>query len=380
MTKQSKQPEKNYDVEEYKEISEKKTSKLGYFLLIMMVIFIIIVGQTIFQDLKRLPVKPDRPAGCVYGVVCSANLKNMRHVSAPYFTETDRKFQLDKKYNRIKPALENIVFLNEQIKSIKSQMNSEKVQLESLREEYGLGLLETIAEEEKVLINKPKIKDAITRLRNNILLLEKQMYTLENRRDAKIDNIVPELADIKQSYNEAIEYYENKDALYNLKVFLLALLFVLPFFLFSLYYYLKLKSKDSPYTIVLTAVLTASSILFIQVVLGFLYKILPAEWFERIFEVLRAIPYLRFVIYYGSVLLVIAILGGIVYYIQKKAFSPKSIAMRRLKDNKCSACALPLDSSYTVCPKCGYQLKEKCPHCDSLKIRGLLYCPSCGEK
>lgn len=379
MTEQNKHPDKNYDAEEYKEISEKKTSKLGYLLLTMMVIFLIVVGQTIFQDLKRLPERPVRPAGCVYGVICFANLRNIRHVPAPYFTEIDKKFQLDKKYNRIKPALDNIVFLNVQVESTKTQMNLEKGQLEGLREEYGLSLLETISEEEEALMDKPEIKDTIKGLRNNILSLEKQIYTLEKQRDARIDNIAPEIADIKESYDEALEYYENQDAFYNLQVFLLALLFVLPFFLFSLYYYLKLKSKDSPHTIILTAILIASSILLLQFVLGFLYKILPAEWFEKIFEVLKVVPYLRFIIYYGSVVLVIAILGGIVYYIQKKAFSPKSIALRRLKDNKCSACALPLDSSYIVCPKCGYQLKEKCPYCGSLKICGLLYCPSCGK-
>jgi hypothetical protein len=38
-------------LDDYEEISEKKTSKLGYILLILMVIFIVSISQGIFSDL-----------------------------------------------------------------------------------------------------------------------------------------------------------------------------------------------------------------------------------------------------------------------------------------------------------------------------------------
>ena len=68
----------------------------------------------------------------------------------------------------------------------------------------------------------------------------------------------------------------------------------------------------------LTALTTSFSILFLQVIGGFLYDILPKEWLGRIFKFFLEVPFLRYVIYYGSVILVIGLFGGIVYYIQKK--------------------------------------------------------------
>ena len=66
---------------EYEEVSEKKTSKLGYLLLTIMVIFIIIAGQTVFRDLRRIPERPDRPTFCVH-IVTDANLKDIMHLPA----------------------------------------------------------------------------------------------------------------------------------------------------------------------------------------------------------------------------------------------------------------------------------------------------------
>ncbi len=344
---------------EYEEVSEKKTSKLGYLLLTIMVIFIIIAGQTVFRDLRRIPERPDRPTFCVH-IVTDANLKDIMHLPAFNVTEIDKKFGLDKKIDKIKPALEEIVDLNVKINDINNQIYLKEEQLKNIRETYGLSLLETIAEEEKALIDKPDIRDSIISLRSDIVSLNQQVRAYGRQRDVKISNIETELVLLRQLYDEAYVYYQDKHDGYELKVFILLILFVLPLFLVSIYLYLKFKRINSPYTIILTAVLTAVSILFIQVVLLALFKVLPAEWLERIFEVFRHVPFLRFIVYYGSVILIIVIFGGIVFYIQKKVFSAKSIVMRRLKNNKCPGCSLELNGMYNICPMCGYKLKEKC--------------------
>jgi len=49
----------------YEEISEKKTSKLGYIFLIMMVVFVIGTGEKIFSDLKKIPERPTPPSYCI---------------------------------------------------------------------------------------------------------------------------------------------------------------------------------------------------------------------------------------------------------------------------------------------------------------------------
>ena len=377
MTEHNERSKANDSTEEHEGISERRTSKLGYFLLFLMAVFIVIVGQAVLADLTRLPEKPEAPAGGV-GRICSADLRDLAYVPAPSFTETDRKFGLDRQFDRVRPELEAVASLNERVSSLKAAINGKNRELEDLLKEYGLSLQEVIAGEEP-LMDKPTIRERILGLRADIASLSEELAAVQERRDAAVERVAPEMGLLRERYEAALEHYEGKCARYKLCVFLLWLAFVAPFFAASLMFYLKVKKRNSPYTIVMTAVLCAFSVLLAQVMLVFLYKVLPAGWLERVFRLLKEIPYLRMVLYYTSILLVILMFGGIVCYIQKKAFSPRSVAMRRLKSNKCPGCSLALEPSYVVCPKCGYALKEKCPQCGNLRIRDLPYCPSCGS-
>lgn len=364
----------------YEEVSEKKTSKLGYILLIIMVIFIIGVGETIFSDLKKIPEKPISPSYCILSSV--SNLENLTYLNCPNysgFSEIDKKFKLDAKFNSIKPQLQKISSLNKGIRSNEKEIRNLENDIQRLSKDYDLSLQEKMAGE-NVIMDKSGIKNQITNSRSQISSFKNKISSSEEQRNLIISQITSSVYSLKQSYNEAQDYYQTKKAWYKFKIFLLTLAFVLPFFAFSIYFYLRLKRKNSPYTIILTAVTTAFSILFLQVIGVFLYDILPKEWLGRIFKFFWELPFLRYVIYYGSVILVIGLFGGIVYYIQKKVFDPAKVAIRRLKDNKCPGCSFVLDSHHNFCPNCGLQLKEKCENCGNLKIRYLSHCPNCGKK
>jgi predicted RNA-binding Zn-ribbon protein involved in translation (DUF1610 family) len=233
---------------------------------------------------------------------------------------------------------------------------------------------------EDAIMDKSSIKYQITNSRPQISSLNSNNASLKNQKNSVISRISSSAKSLEQSYNEANDYYLTVSAWYKFKIFLLTLVFVLPFFILSIYFYLRLKRKDSPYTIILTASTTAFSILFLQVIGVFLYDILPKVWLSRIFRFFLDVPFLRYIIYYGSVILVIGLFGGIVYYIQKKVFDPVKVAVRRLKDKKCPGCSFVLDSGHSFCPNCGLQLKEKCENCENLKIRYLAHCPNCGKE
>lgn len=365
----------------YEEISEKKTSKLGYILLIIMVIFVIGVGETIFSDLKRIPERPISPSYCIQGSV--RHLENLTHLNCPNynsgFNEVDKKFGLDTKFNNIKPKLQEISSLNENIRSNERKIRNLENSIQRLSKDYDLSLQEKMAGENAIM-DTFGIKNQITSSRSQISNLKSKINSLEGQRDTVISGISSVINSLEQSYEQAQDYYQTKKAWYKFKIFLLTLAFILPFFALSLYYYLRLKRKNSPYTIILTATTTAFSILFLQVIGIFLYDILPKEWLGRIFSFFWELPFLRYVIYYGSVILVIGLFGGIVYYIQKKVFDPVKVAIRRLKDKKCPGCSFVLDSHHNFCPDCGLQLKEKCENCGNLKIRYLSHCPNCGKE
>ncbi len=369
----------NTITEDYEEISEKKTSKLGYILLIIMSFFIISVAQTIFSDLKKIPTKPISPSRCITTIINSNSLYNLTYKNKCYFHDIDKKFNLDKKYKEILPQLEKIISLNQQISTNTSQINNLNREIDNLNNDYNLSLQEKIAAEQGIM-DKEKIKLVIEDKKNKLTNLNKEKLNYEQQRQKIINFITPQINTLSKLYNQTLEYNKDKSAYYNFKVFLLMLLFVLPFFAFSVYYYLKLKKKNSPYTIIFTAIAGSSAILFIQVILNFLYKILPKEWLIRIFDFFMTIPFLRYIIYYGSVILIILLFGGLVYFIQKKVFHPSKVAIRRLKENKCPNCSFALKSSFVFCPKCGQQIKTRCPYCNQLKFRHLSHCPHCGKK
>jgi len=320
-----------------------------------------------------------KPARCISTVINLNSLQKTTYSGKCYFHDIDRKFNLDKKYKEILSPVEKIITLNTQISSNKSKINKLNRDINKLNREYDLSLQEKIAAEQAIM-DKTNIKLSITQKRDTISNLTQQNSNLQQQQQKIITSIKPQINTLSNLYDQAKEYYKDKSAYYNFKVFLLMLLFVLPFFIFSLYYYLKSKKKNSPYTIIFTAITGSSAILFIQVVLNFLYKILPKEWLMRIFHLFMDIPFLRYIIYYGSVILIILLFGGLVYFIQRKVFHPSRVAIRRLKDNKCPNCSFTLKSSFIFCPKCGQQIKTKCPHCDQLKFRYLSHCPHCGKK
>lgn len=362
------------------EISEKKTSGLGYILLILMVAFVIVVGETIFLDLKKMPEKPISPSNCILSSV--KNLENLTYLNCSDhsgFNEVDKQFGLDAQYNSIKPRLQEILSINQSISSNESEIRNLENNIQKLNADYNLSLQEKMADEEAIT-NKNVIKEAIANSKSQFSSFQNENSSLEKKKSSIISQIKNQVSSLEQSYESAQEYYQTKNDWYKFKTFLLTLIFVLPFFALSVYFYLRLKRKNSPYTIILTAATTAFSILFLQVVGVFLYDILPRDWFSRIFKFFLEVPLLRYVIYYGSVILVIGLFGGIVYYIQKRVFDPKKVAIRRLKDKKCPGCSFSLDPHHNFCPDCGLQLKEKCGHCGNLKIRYLPNCPNCGKK
>jgi hypothetical protein len=380
---------------EYEEIQEKKTTVIGYFLILLMAIFMIIVGETVFSDLKRIPDQPIAPAYCIaqitgevyngkggyYNGYPSRTSVYIPRIGENYnctFNDIDKQFELNVLYKEIERPLNTLAEYAKQINTFDQQIQRASYQIQNLESQYNLSLQEKIAGEQ-VLYNRSNIQGQITGYRNEIAGYERQKAEVVTKRDAEQKKIEPQISELREKYKEATSHYNKQMAWYRFKTFGLMLLFVLPFFLISTNRYFALKRRNSPYTIIATGIMVASSFLFLQIVLTFLYDILPKEWLTAIFELFKQLPFFRYIVYYGSVILVILIFGGIVYIIQRKIFNPKRVAVRRLKDNKCPKCSFSLNQNNDFCPHCGLQLKEACGSCGNKRIANLAYCPTCGK-
>jgi RNA polymerase subunit RPABC4/transcription elongation factor Spt4 len=361
---------------EYEEIHEKKTTGLGYFLILIMAVFMIIVGETVFSDLKRIPNIPRPPAYCISYITNGQS--SYRYYGGCTFTETDKMFGLDAQYKSIEGDLIKIGQFEENLQRITSEIGSYQNQINQLERQYDLSLQEKMAGEQK-LYNKSSIQTTITSHRVEISKLEVEKTAVEKSISQIRYGIEPELSMLKDAYTRANDYYTHQLAWYRFKVFCLMLLFVLPFFVVSTNRYFALKRRNSQYTIIATGIMMASSFLFLQVVLVFLYDILPKEWIAQIISLFTQLPFFRYVVYYGSAILVIGIFGGLVYLIQKRIFDPRRVAIRRLKEKKCPQCSFAINPDHDFCPQCGLALKEACQSCGGKRMVHLGYCPSCGK-
>lgn len=369
----------------YQEISEKKTTKIGYFLLIVMFIFLVGVGQTVFDDLNSIVPRPTSPSSCsnisvqsLVGYSTHYTTQN-EQVSRCRFTEIDSEFGLDTKYKAIFSVLKQISDLNNSTQQYESSIRKYENDITSSERTYNLSLQEKMADEE-VLYDKANLQNTISQNRVRISNSQRQISSNKAQVNTLVSSISSQVNDLHNAYLKAYDQYQNDRAWYKFKQFGLALLFVVPFFILSTRWYLKAKKKDSPYTIISTSVMAASAILMLQVILMFLYDVLPMGWIARIFEIFLTVPILRFVIYYGGIALVVAVFGGVVYFIQARVYNPKRVARRRLKQGECPRCSYTIHRDDIFCPSCSQQIRKDCPVCGHKRSVHLDYCDFCGAK
>jgi hypothetical protein len=381
--------------ERYEEVSEKQTTKAGYFLLLVMFVFLLVAGESSLTDFSTIPTAPVSPSSCVSTVLNTySDAIERKPVYSGYamyygdmngtcntelsFSDLDREFKLDALYNKISPQLVAIRTLDQSIQSYQDALNQNNYQQRDLRSSYDLSLQEKMANEPGV-IDKSKTKESLALLISKSDELQAPLLAAQTEKTKKVQEITPALQELWTAYDSASKKYETQMSWYRVLVFLAELAFALPLFMVITRWYLVLKRKNSKSTVIALSAFAASTILFAQVMLSFLYDIIPHTWFLELLAMFQSIAILRYVLYYGTVALVIGIFGGIVYLIQKRLFDHKVLAIRRLKSNKCPSCEFTLNDNQDFCARCGVHVREKCMVCNGKRFLDLPFCPECGS-
>ncbi|MEK9175743.1 MAG: zinc ribbon domain-containing protein [Patescibacteria group bacterium] len=380
------------------EEDERKVPKTGLLLLIIMFIAGLFFGWRALDDVAHLPSQPELISYCA-NQFKGQTLIVERIVSPPeteflYGIDYYNKYTLSGcKFNQLEisagiPALideknlltkEREPLLTEYNRTI-NQLQDVRYRIERSREEYNVGLQEKTANVPKPLY---PIIDSGSSL-ESLRLEEKKLLAQKTVLDPKItpyDNKLKELdKKIESVYKPVFEAYNKQLRWYEFKVFLLQLLFVLPFFWLVFVWYLRLHKKNSPYTLIITAMVMVAGVLFLRVVLFwfwglFLEEVLRiiSEWFVK-YEIFRTL------LFYGGMILSFGVFGGAVYYLQKKIFDPRRITIRRFRTHQCPKCQASLELSEAYCPNCGYHLKETCSVCGKERFIDLPACPHCGSQ
>ncbi len=389
---------KNEGSAPYEEISEKRTTIVGYILLFLMIIFIVVVGQTVFEDLSDVPAKPEKISACsvkLRDILSSetdrASYYDLRSYNFSEFeSEDDRypgcvfsKYESQSGMTLLFPKIEAKLLEYSRADRERERLDEEIDRAEEAYQQgagdYGLSL------EEKQSGVKPIIKPE-TATRDFVIsstkfsALQKERASEVETRDAALAVLRESLPDFPERYRKMLTLQKTDYSRYSIKLFLLSLLFVTPFFAGSLWWYFRSKRRNSPYSVIAGAIVVASAALFVQVAIRFLSDIIPHRLIELFFDFFRRFLFLRYVLYYGAVLLVVILFGGVVFFIQKRIFHPSVIAIRRLKDRKCPSCSFAIDAGMRFCPKCARELRASCEACGQLCFKDLPACEHCGHR
>jgi tetratricopeptide (TPR) repeat protein len=192
-----------------------------------------------------------------------------------------------------------------------------------------------------------------------------QIYeTAVNNRDSANKN----LNDAREIYNKKnneinqLRLNAQKDfnaaiRLYEIKVILTRLLFVVPLFIGSIYVTQKARQRQSRYTILANSFMAFSILLLAYMVLEF-------TW--RSFQVI------------GVSLIGALATGSALVYLKKEYFKPERVTLKRLSQRRCPYCNFPFEKDDAYCKNCGQSLEEKCRSCGSKRVKFAKHCQNCG--
>ncbi len=361
---------------------ERKTPFLGYLLLVAMAIVVLLFGFAVLDDLGNVPQKPEKLSSCSFGYITYGWGDSFRDI-APNRNYYKRDFSLtqiggdcvfsniEKKYGIDKIFLEGKLDRKE-IADLRNNISEKEFELQRLKQNYQLGLLEKIAD-------VPKGYETENRSAQ-IQKLENELASLRASLAQKEKKLEPQEKQLQEKYGLLQKEYRSLWRIHDFYVFLLQIILIFPLFFILLKAYFKLSAKNSPYLIIVTFLFVPISIFVVQIVFVYFWGLFLAVILEVIWNFIKEIQILKSLLLYLGMILSALLFGGAVYFLQKKIFNPKRVALRQLRDKKCPNCSFSLRLSKNFCSQCGIKILEKCQKCGQDRYVDLPFCQYCKDK
>lgn len=377
-------------IEGYEE-QEKKTPIAGYILLIFMFIAATFFGWRAIDDLRDVPSRPEPLSHCAGQFLTSEweDLGRFQYLAHPVYEEAyplkepravEYKPQIEPPcaYSSYETRYE-IPALMEFRKNSNRQLQDTEIAIARLEQDINEYKQANLAPDDRIISVAGRFiaREELQRMLNEA---QKKEIDIESTRDKLQKDIKSVDENLYAKYQELMAEYRKDWRWYEFKVFLLEIIFVLPFFYLVFRGYRKLLSKNSPYTIIFTALIGVSSILFLRVLIVWFWSLFLARLLQTIWNFIQNFALLKSLVFYGGMFLSIAVFGGAVYILQKRIFDPKRVALRRLRQKQCPNCQTSLDLAGDFCPNCGRKLKEKCSVCGKDRWIDFNHCQNCAIK
>ncbi len=390
----------------YEEIESKKTSTLGYFFLVVMVITGIWQGQNLLSAIQQQIANPQPNSYCTMAALSRISSgqdtgKNafgqtgfsayVRYPAYGYsgsvdpeqckssYSQRETRLGIDTIFEALSADFTKSKKLQEQISAIERQINDLRYNNRQSLDQYSVGLLEKIANE-KGIVPTNSVKQSITTNEEAINAFSLELSNL-NKEKEKIEAGIDEtLGEHTKQFQAAADEYRREVLVTEFERFLLAAVLIFPLCYLVLRKYFSSKKNRSEYVIIWGGLAAIVSILAAQVLGVLVYRIIPYELLQQIWNFLRQFEFIFITLYWLGFILVPLFFGFLIYVIQKKFYNKNAVMMRAFKNEKCPGCSNKINPWMTFCPICGFTLKRTCHSCNNLTMNGASFCQVCGNK
>ena len=370
------------------ELSEKQTTKLGYFLLYCMFGAILVSAQWTLSIIQGIPERPTNIPNCVINmmnVLDKDNSYNYSYSNRYSYSDclliaNNPKFDFTIAYNNLKVPLDKINDYNTQIADLESQKQRAQYNQRSSQQDYNTSLAEKTAHEDSWLYDTQEIQNGIKNTRSTITNTDKQISELKNSIIALKSQYSWEIEILRGKVTVTEGSYRNAYLLYKFYIAILSFLFAIVVFIVLYKIYVRQKIKNSPHTIIFSVATFAYGLVLLQISFSFIWDIIPhrfLEWISDLFAIFTPLVYL---VQFLWPILIIAIFGFAVFKIQKRLYSPQNVLKRFITDKKCPGCGNSVDFTKPFCPLCSHEIQIHCPSCHELSLKGMPFCSNCGGK
>lgn len=375
------------------EEQEQKTPKAGYILLFFMFVTALFFGWRALDDLRDVPSRPELLSHCAQEFLTTKweDIGRYQYLNYPVYElayPTKESRLVDFKPQAEPPCIYSVYETRYDIPVRMERHRSYNRELQDV--EIKLGRMDTdIAELDRAydMALQEKMANVGGRIYSITELYQKkedaklQRSEFETRRDELRNNLLKDVDEnLRMKYRELMLEYRVAWRWYEFKLFLLEMIFVFPFFWFVFRMYKRLLAKNSPYTIIFTALVAVASVLTLRILIIWFWSLFLARIIQTLWNFIQNFALLKSLVFFGGMFLVITIFGGSVYWLQKRIFEPKRVALRRMRQKQCPNCQTSLDLAESFCPNCGRKLKEKCSICNNERWLDFSTCGYCGSK
>lgn len=375
----------------WEEITEKKTTTLGKFLLFCMFVAILVSAQWTLEIINKIPKEPDTIPNCIKNILYKFEADDKENEKYSYnygeywrndcdLSSENPKFNFEKEYWELSWAYENLNNITEEISNLESKKYRLEKEKWNSREDYNTSLTEKIAWENSWLYDKNKIQEEIKNSKAEVEQIDKKLKDLETEKNKIISENKAKISELKAVYEKAQSDYEHSYLMYKLYISLLSFIFSISVFLVLYKLYVNKKSKNSPYTIIFSVATFAYGLMLLEVTLLFISYITPWTIKQLIYEFFVNFKPIMYLVQFLWPILIVSIFWFLIYKIQKRIYSKENILKRFVSDKKCPNCWNSVDTTKPFCPLCSHEILIKCHNCQNLTTKWMPYCSNCWKK